>query len=107
MDAASNATSADDKLRLKCSKLTEQIRKHTSIMDEKNKEIAKLKSKVGNVAQFSKFRLEAEKYAKMCDKLTQRLLLLERNEQKVKQYEELRGQLQETMLLDDIETAER
>ena len=39
----------------------------------------------------TKFRLEAEKYAKICDKLTQRLLLLERNEQKKKQYEELRS----------------
>ena len=55
----------------------------------------------------TKFRLEAEKYAKICDKLTQRLLLLERNEQKKKQYEELRSQLQQTMLIDDIETADR
>lgn len=29
------------------------------------------------------------------------------NEQKVKQYEDLRSQLQQTMLLDDIETAEK
>ena len=51
-------------------------------MEEKVQEISKLKQKVANMSQLSKFRLEAEKYAKTCDKLTQRLLVVERNEQK-------------------------
>lgn len=59
-------------------------------MEEKEEEISKLKAKVSQMSQLSKFRLEAEKHAKTCEKLTQRLLILERNEQKRSQYEEIR-----------------
>jgi len=59
-------------------------------MEEKEQEINKLKSKVAQMSQLSKFRIEAEKNAKTCEKLTQRLLVLERNEQKKAQYEEIR-----------------
>ena len=39
-------------------------------MQEKVEEISKLKAKVAQMSQLSKFRVEAEKYAKTCDKLT-------------------------------------
>lgn len=84
---------ADDKLRLKNSQLQTQIRNHKAQMDEKNEEVFKLKSKVAQISTLSKFRLDAQKHAKTCEKLTQRLLVLERNELKRKQYEELRSQL--------------
>ena len=76
-------------------------------MLEKDEEIAKLRKSVSQIAQLSKFRHDAERNAKTCEKLTTRLLTLERNEQKRKQYEEIRRQLQETMVLDDQEQAER
>ena len=49
-------------------------------MEDKESEIMKLRSKVAQMSQLGKFRIEAEKHAKTCDKLTQRLLVLERNE---------------------------
>lgn len=39
-------------------------------MEEKEEEISKLKAKVSQMSQLSKFRLEAEKHAKTCEKLT-------------------------------------
>jgi hypothetical protein len=44
--SAAGSTTSDDKIRLKCSQQQAQIRKHNSVVDEKNQEIGKLKSKV-------------------------------------------------------------
>ena len=41
--------------------------------------------------------------AKTVDKLTQKLLTYEKNDEKRKKYDELRLQIEETMKLDDIE----
>ena len=71
------------------------------MLEEKNEEIGRLKSKVAGITQLQKFRLDAERNAKTAERLTQRLLVLERNELKRKQYEELRAQLQETLAQDD------
>jgi len=93
LSSQGSAQGADDKLRLRCSQLKEQIKSQRAQLDEKSAEIGKLKTKVASINQLSKFRLEAEKQAKLCEKLTQRLLVLERNELKRQQYEELRSQL--------------
>jgi len=53
--------------------------------------VIKLTKKLSGIQQLTRFRIDAQKNAKMCEKLTQRLLVLERNESKRKQYEELRS----------------
>lgn len=107
LSSAGSNVGGDDKLRLKCSQLQAQMKTQRAQLAEKDDEIFKLNKKVGQIHQLSRFRLEAQKHAKTCEKLTQRLLVLERNEQKIQQYEELKRQLQETMILDDEEQAAR
>ena len=59
-DLQSNSSAAsEDKLRLRCSQLQKTIRGHKSEMEDKEQEIIKLKSKVAQMAQLSKFRIEA------------------------------------------------
>ena len=70
VNSAGASNSGDDKMRLRCSKLQQTINGHKEAMQEKVEEISKLKAKVAQMSQLSKFRLEAEKYAKTCDKLT-------------------------------------
>ena len=71
-------------------------------MQKKNEDMALLRQKTDGSIQTNKFRLENDKLKKSLDKATQRLMILEQNETKRKQYEDLRRQLELTMIEEDV-----
>jgi hypothetical protein len=59
-------------------------------MMKKNEDMALLRQKADGSIQTNKFRIENEKLKKTIDKTTQRLYVLEQNETKRKQYDDIR-----------------
>ena len=100
-------TNLDSKLRIKCNKLQDQVKKLNDQMMKKNEDMALLRQKADGSIQTNKFRIENEKLKKTIDKTTQRLYVLEQNETKRKQYDDIRQQLELTMIEEDAKEQNR
>ena len=100
-------TNLDSKLRIKCNKLQDQVKKLNDQMMKKNEDMALLRQKADGSIQTNKFRIENEKLKKTIDKTTQRLYVLEQNETKRKQYDDIRQQLELTMIEEDAREQNR
>ena len=72
-------------------------------LSEKEEELQRLKTKIAQFTGENKWRVEATKLSKTVEKLTARLLKLEKDEVMREKYEMLRRQIEDTMRQDDEE----